>query len=162
MECIISADESKILAILQEGLPKSPTPLEDMGALAGVRTNDLLQILRKWKTQGKLRRIGAIVNHFRAGLGAGAMVAWKVESERVEEVGVMLAGYREISHAYEREACEIWPYNIYTMVHAVGAEELGRTIERMSKACGVAKYRVLVTEKELKKTAPRYITRGAP
>ena len=51
---------------------------------------------------------------------------------------------------------------IYTMVHAVGAEELGRTIERMSKACGVAKYRVLVMEKELKKTPPGYITRGAP
>ncbi|MHC4061516.1 MAG: hypothetical protein ACYSUC_06210 [Planctomycetota bacterium] len=51
---------------------------------------------------------------------------------------------------------------IYTMVHAVSAEELHRTIERMSEACGVAKYRVLVTEKELKKTPPRYITRGAP
>jgi hypothetical protein len=45
------------------------------------------------------------------------------------------------------------------MVHAVSAEELHRTVKHMSEACGVAKYRVLVTEKELKNTPPGYITR---
>ncbi|MHC4624273.1 MAG: hypothetical protein ACYS4W_10265 [Planctomycetota bacterium] len=50
---------------------------------------------------------------------------------------------------------------IYTMVHAVGAKELHRTIERMSRACGVVKYRLLVMEKELRKAPPGYIKRRA-
>jgi hypothetical protein len=76
----------------------------------------------------------------------------------VEEVGMMLAGYREISRAYEWETYDIWPYNIYTMVHAVSTEEPSRAIERMRKVCGVASCGVSFAEKKFKKAAPGYIT----
>ena len=91
MKSHISDIESRILAVLQEGLPKSRTPYRDMAREIGIRTVELLAVLEDWKQQGKLRRIGAIVNHFKVGLGAGAMVVWQVEPERVEQVGKVLA-----------------------------------------------------------------------
>jgi DNA-binding Lrp family transcriptional regulator len=86
------------------------------------------------------------------------MVVWQVDEACVEEVGEKLAGFREVSHAYERNRVENWPYNVYTMVHGANFEEVEKTVARMSQACGVYNYRILVTEKELKKVPPRYIT----
>ncbi len=45
----ISSIERRILAVLQEGLPKSQTPYEDMAQRAGIKTGQLLVVLRKWK-----------------------------------------------------------------------------------------------------------------
>ncbi len=149
--------ERKMLAVLQDGLPDTLTPYEDIAQQIGIETDELLTILQRWKQQGRLRRIGAIVNHFKVGLGAGAMVVWQARSDRSEEVGGILAGFEEVSHAYERDISENWPYNIYTMVHGTTAKDVQNTVERMSKACGVTEYRLLVTERELKKVAPKYI-----
>lgn len=146
------------MGAVQEGLPAGRTPYADIARRVEIGTGELLEILQGWKKSGKLRRVGAILNHFRLGLGAGAMVVWRVEAERIEEVGQILAGFEQVSHVYERQTAENWPYNLYTMVHGGDEEQLRRTVERMSQACGVTEYRVLVTEKELKKAAPTYIT----
>jgi len=155
----ISGIERKILAVLQQGLPNSQTPYNDMAQQLGIETGQLLAILEDWKQQGKLRRIGAIVNHFKLGLGAGAMVVWQVEPDHIEEIGQILAGFDEVSHAYERQVGKNWPYNIYTMVHGTTAEKVQHAIEQMSQACGISNYRILLTEKELKKVPPTYIKR---
>lgn len=149
--------ERRILSVLQKGLPISQTPYKDMAQKTGMETDELLAALKDWVKQGKLRRIGAIVNHFKVGLPAGAMVVWQVESERVVEIGQIFAGFKEVSHAYERQTRENWPYNLYTMVHGKNAEDVRDVIKRMSRAGGVSNYRILVTEKELKKAPPTYI-----
>ena len=74
----LSDAERKILYVLQKGLPKSQTPYKDIAQEIDMETDELLAILKDWKKQGKLRRIGAIVNHFKVGLSAGAMVVWQV------------------------------------------------------------------------------------
>jgi DNA-binding Lrp family transcriptional regulator len=156
----ISSIERKILAVLQAGLPESTSPYEDMAKLAGIDTPQLLAILEDWKKQGKLRRVGAIVNHFNAGFSTGAMVVWQVDPEHIEQAGKTLAQFKEVSHAYERKTTQNWPYNVYTMVHGTSFEALQQTIRRMSEACNVYNYRVLITEKELKKMPPTYITQA--
>jgi DNA-binding Lrp family transcriptional regulator len=153
----ISDVERRILAVLQDGFPRSRTPYKDMAEKVGIATEQLLAVLDNWKRQGKLRRIGSIVDHFKIGLSAGAMVAWQVEPERVEQVGTILAEFEEVSHAYERNTGENWPYNLYTMVHGTNRQEVEQTVQRMSRACGVSAYRVLFTEKEFKKVSPTYI-----
>ncbi len=162
MENHISSIERRILAVLQEGLPISQRPYEDMAHRIGIETSELLAVLKDWKKQGKLRRIGAILNHFKIGLAAGAMVVWQVESERIVEVGQAFAGFEEVSHAYQRQTLENWPYNIYTMVHGKSAEDVQEVVKRMSQVSGVSNYRILVTEKELKKVPPTYIMKSDP
>jgi DNA-binding Lrp family transcriptional regulator len=149
--------ERRILAALQDGLPDSRTPYADLAREIGVSTDELLATLGAWKREGKLRRIGAVVNHFQVGLGEGAMVVWRVEPERVTEVGVVLAGFEEVSHAYERETAPGWDYNLYTMVHGATREAVRRTVERMSRVAAVSDYQILATRKELKKVPPKYI-----
>ena len=160
MESMVSVRddlERRILAALQNGLPDSRTPYADLARAIGISTEELLATLQAWKEQGKLRRIGAVVNHFQVGLGEGAMVVWKVEPGRVAEVGAMLAGFEEVSHAYERQTAPGWDYNLYTMVHGTTQEAVRRTVERMSQAVGVSDYQILATRKELKKVPPKYI-----
>lgn len=149
--------ERRILAALQDGLPNSRTPYADLAREIGIATEELLATLEAWKKEGKLRRIGAVVNHFRVGLSEGAMVVWKVEPERIAEVGAVLAGFEEVSHAYERQTAPGWDYNLYTMVHGTTAEAVRRTVERMSQTVAVSDYQILTTRKELKKVPPRYI-----
>jgi DNA-binding Lrp family transcriptional regulator len=149
--------EKKILAILQRGLPRVRAPYEAMADEAGITVAELLSVLRDWKACGKLRRIGAVVNHFKAGFGAGAMVAWRVNPDRIEEAGAIFASFSQVSHAYERATAENWPYTIYTMVHAADVRQLQQTIELMSETANVRDFTVLLTEKELKKIPPTYI-----
>ena len=153
----LSDMDHRILAVLQDGLPTTETPFEDMARRIGIEIGELLSTLQEWKKQGKLRRIGAIVSHFRVGLGAGAMVIWQCEPDRIVEIGQMFAGFEEVSHVYERQTHDNWPYNLYTMVHGGTAEDVQQVIGRMSRGSGVSNYRVLVTEKELKKVPPTYI-----
>ena len=154
----ISDIERKILAVLQGGFPRSQTPYKDVAERVGIETKQLLAILKDWKREGKLRRIGSIVDHFKVGMSGGAMVVWRVEPEHVEQVGTTLAGFKEVTHAYERKIAENWPFNIYTMVHGADIKEVEQTVKHMSQACGVSDYRILITQKELKKVAPTYIT----
>ena len=153
----ISDIERKILAVLQGGFPRSPTPYKDTAKRVGIETEQLLNILKDWKREGKLRRIGSIVDHSKIGISGGAMVAWRVEPENVERVGTKLAGFKEVTHAYERKISENWPFNIYTMVHGADIQEVEQTVERMSQAAGVSDYRILTTKKELKKVPPTYV-----
>jgi DNA-binding Lrp family transcriptional regulator len=153
----LSETEKQVLRVIQHGMPRSKRPFADMAQEAGMETEDLLDVIKRWKSDGSLRRIGAIVSHFEVGLPSGMMVVWQVESGRIEEVGKKLAGFPEVSHAYERITTQNWPYNLYTMVHGSSTEEVEKTVEAMSKACGVENYRGLITEKELKKVPPTYI-----
>jgi DNA-binding Lrp family transcriptional regulator len=149
--------ERRIIAVLQEGLGNSQSPYEDMAQRIGIERDELLEILKDWKKQGKLRRIGAILNHFKVGLPAGAMVVWQVEPERAVEIGEQFASVKAVSHAYERRIYENWPYNLYTMVHGKNEEEVQKVVEGMSQASGISNYRILATERELKKVPPTYI-----
>jgi len=158
MKCELSNIERRILSVIQDGFPISQTPYKDIADKAGISTEELFAVLKDWKRQGKIRRIEAIVNHFKIGLSAAAMVVWRVEPERVEKAGTILAGFEEVSHCYERETAENWPYNLYTMVHGANEQDVQQTVARMSKACRVSDYLMLFTEKELKKAPPRYIT----
>ena len=49
------------------------------------------------------------------------------------------------------------PYNLYMLFCGKTTEEVEEVVRRMSEASSVSNYRVLVTEKELKKVPPRYI-----
>ena len=157
MKNSMSDMERRIIAVLQEGLGNSQSPYEDVAQRIGIERSELLEILKDWKKQGKLRRIGAILNHFKVGLPAGAMVVWQVEPEHAVEIGEKFASVKEVSHAYERLTCENWPYNLYTMVHGKNEEEVQKVVEDMSRASGISNYRILATEKELKKVPPTYI-----
>ena len=153
----LSDVEYKLLADIQHGLPKTATPYADVAKNIGVEVDEVISILKNWKADGRIRRIGAIVNHFKVGLEGGSMVVWVARADKVIEIGEMFSSFSEVSHAYERPSNENWPFNLYTMVHGADAESVTATVKKMSVASGVENYHQLETERELKKVPPTYI-----
>jgi len=149
--------EQNILNAIQHGIPLSKTPYQDLAADIGISDAQLLTVLRQWQSEKKIRRLGAIVNHFQIGHGAGAMVVWNVPKDRIDEVGALFAAQPRVSHAYLRPPQDKWPYNVYTMVHASDNEELEKTLETMSAESEITEFRALKTVRELKKVPPTYI-----
>lgn len=154
---MLSDMEKKVLSAIQHGMPLTLTPYKDMADQLGISVDEVLGVIKGWKESGQLRRVGAIVNHFRVGLAGAAMVVWRVEADRIEEVGKQLASYAQVSHAYERPSSDAWPFNLYTMVHGDDDDEVERTVAAMSEACGVEEYHQLHTVAELKKVPPTYV-----
>jgi DNA-binding Lrp family transcriptional regulator len=149
--------ERKLLAEIQHGLPATATPYLDVAATIGVDVEEVLAILNNWKNDKRMRRVGAIVNHFKVGLQGGAMVVWQVEKDKIKAIGEQFASFPEVSHAYERPSSDAWPYNLYTMVHGRGADEVEVTIKKMSDESGIKNFMQLETVRELKKVPPTYI-----
>ena len=157
MKMALSDLEKKVLSAIQHGMPMSAQPYQDLADKIGITTEQLLGMLRDWKADKRIRRLGAIVNHFQMGHGVGAMVVWSVPDERVQQVGELFASFPKVSHAYQRPYKKQWPYNLYTMVHATSTDELEQTIRDMSRQSGVTEFHALKTVRELKKVPPTYI-----
>ena len=51
-----------------------------------------------------------------------------------------------------------WPYNLYTMIHANDEDTCRETARQMSRKAGVKNYKLLFSQKELKKTSMKYFT----
>jgi hypothetical protein len=85
------------------------------------------------------------------------MVVWEVAPDRRETAGLAAAACPAVSHCYLRKACPpVWPYSLYTMVHARSKYELEATIAGLVDAVQPDRYAVLHTVKEYKKTRLRY------
>jgi len=149
--------ERKLLRAIQNGMPMSKTPYRELGKTIGIPAEQVLENLRQWQADGRIRRLGAIVNHFQMGHGAGAMVAWDVPEDRIDEVGQLFASFSEASHVYLRPSAKQWPYNLYTMVHASSDSELDTAIHTMNRKSGITKFCECKTIRELKKVPPTYI-----
>jgi siroheme decarboxylase len=141
----------KILIALGDPLPIVSAPFAQMASRAGLQERSLLALLRREKKEGRIRRMGAVLNQRRLGLRANALVAWDVPGKRINEAGRHFSRYHQVSHCYARRPYPEWPYTIYTMVHARGKPEILRLVKKMSRASRVPGYRVLSTVKELKK-----------
>ncbi len=153
---MINELDKKIINLLQGDLPLTPTPFADVAEQLGIYEKRLLARIRELKEQGIIRRFGATLRHQEAGFSSNAMVVWKVPNERIEEVGKALAGFREVSHCYQREPQGDWPFNLYSMVHGSDPEACRKIAERMSREVAVAEYDLLFSRKEFKKTSMTY------
>ncbi|WP_297216565.1 winged helix-turn-helix transcriptional regulator [uncultured Desulfovibrio sp.] len=149
--------ERAILRIVQADLPDSLTPYADIAAQTGSSENDVLALLQQLKDEGAIRRFGASIKHQRTGWNHNAMVAWKVEEDKVEECGSIAAKNAHISHAYYRPSpAEDWPYTFYTMIHGRSDQECLDVVDQMAASAPLGEHIILRSLKELKKISMTY------
>lgn len=149
--------ERAILRIVQEDLPDSATPFADIAAAAGTDEATVLDLLRRLKTEGAIRRFGASIKHQRAGWAHNAMVAWNVREDEVDAAGEQAAKHPRISHCYYRPSSAAdWPYTFYTMIHGRTEQECLDVVESLRRDIGLDEYVILSSVKELKKTSMTY------
>lgn len=111
-----------------------------------------LDAIKSGLRSGRIRRFGAIVNHQRLNFTHNALIGWQRDS-----VGRGLAEKLKkkdyMSHIYLRKPHPLWPYGLYTMIHAQSKKELDLYIAELCGIFGGCGYKVLTTIKEFKKTS---------
>jgi DNA-binding Lrp family transcriptional regulator len=152
--------QKRIIAIIQGDMPICERPYLLIAQKLGISEDQLLEEMQYLCDQEIIRRFGATLRHQKSGFRANAMVAWQVEETQVEQVGNLLAGFKEVSHCYRRNPTANWPYNLYTMIHAADADTCRAVARQMSQAAGVANYSLLFSRRELKKTSMQYFQSG--
>lgn len=148
--------EKKIIAFLQTDTPVVKQPYRVMAEKLGITEAEFLAVLTNLNSRGMIRRFGATLKHQKSGFTANAMVAWRVDEDRVEKTGRIMAAFQEITHCYRRNPAPGWKYNLYTMVHASTKAACRAIVEKISEAVGENEYELLFSQQELKKTSMKY------
>lgn len=97
-------DEARRLRLLNEwqhGFPLVDRPFAELGRVVGLSEDEVLDAFRLWQAEGLVSRIGPVVAPRR--VGASALAALAVPSERLAEVAARVNGRPEVNHNYERE-----------------------------------------------------------
>ncbi len=117
----------------------------------GVRTEDVLRIIKELIDKGVIRRIAAVVDYRKLGFVANVLFAAEVPQDRVVKAGKRLARSGIVSHCYERETFENWPYNLFGMMHGRSMGQIQRVVNELVKAEKIDSFQLLPTKAELKK-----------
>jgi len=148
--------EKKIIRYLQGDLTVTLRPFASLADKIGIREEDLLEKTQMLKEQGILRGVGATLRHQLAGFHTNAMVAWRVPENKVEKSGNLMAGFREVSHCYQRRIQGEWKYNLFTMIHGKNEKDCEHIAKKIADMVEINEYVVLLSLKEYKKTSPKY------
>ena len=152
---MLDATDVRILDHLYDGLPTTATPFADAAQELDLTEDELLSRLRRLMDRRVIRRMAASVAHRKLGILSNAVCAWRVPADRVEEVGQRMAGSEDVSHCYERETTEEWPYNVYSVVHGYTDAECEAAIARIQQAVGIDDFVIVYSVREFKKQSAR-------
>lgn len=160
--------ERDLVIELQGGLPISATPYRDVAEAVGAEVEWVIETIKRFHREGKIRRIGVVPNHYSLGYTENGMTVWDVPDELVSTVGPAIAELGFVTHCYERPRHEgVWPYNFFAMTHGRSEAESERRIEQVENRMsdffevGDEDWDTLFSTQILKKTGIRMDERAA-
>ncbi len=153
---MLEEKDKRIVRALADGIPLVPQPYAELSKKAGVTEEEFLARLRKLKATGVLRRVGAVLQHRKAGFVANALCVWQIPRERVDEIGNAVKCEPFVSHCYLRETTSEWPYNFYVMLHGKDRKQCEELAKRIEAENHIGDCRMYYSVREWKKTAMRY------
>ncbi len=153
---MIEEKDRRIVRALADGIPIVSQPYALLAKKAGMDEKEFLSRLSVLKERGVLRRVGAVLQHRKAGFSANALCVWQVEKGRLDEVGIAVSREKTVSHCYSRESIPDWPYNFYVMIHAKNREECEAIANRISEENHLGQRRCFYSVREWKKAAMKY------
>jgi len=148
--------DKKIISSIQGDIPITERPYLEIAEHLGISEELLLERLEKLCDEVVIRRFGATLRHQKSGYEANAMVAWQVDEADIDSVGERMAAFREVSHCYRRNPQNGWPYNLYTMIHAIDEASCREIARSISIETSIDNYTLLFSREELKKTSMEY------
>ncbi len=151
------ANDREVIGAMQGDTEVRPDYFAALAGKIGMREWDLLSKLELWTRRGRLKRIGLLLAHRTAGYVANGMCCWRVEGDTTE-AGRALAARDEVTHCYERPCTDVFPYNLFAMVHCTSDDEAKEQHAELSRVladalgCDPATV-MLMSTKEYKKTS---------
>lgn len=153
---VLDQVDRMIITQLQGDLPLIPHPFAALSKEAGITEDEYLKRVNRLQSSGIMRRLAAILRHQKSGYTVNAMLVWQQNEDTADEAGQRLAGLESISHLYIRAADEIWPYNMYAMVHARSEEELAAIAGKVAEIAGQKDISIIRSMHEYKKISMQY------
>lgn len=153
--------EIRFVRLMQRDLAIIEEPFTAIADELGLSFEETAAMHAEFLTSGRMRRFAAVLHHRKAGFGANAMGVWagpQNDPEALKKLGEAMAGFRAVSHAYQRPSYPDWPYNLFTMVHGKSEEECEQTLTAIAEATGITDRHALYSTKEFKKVRVRYFT----
>jgi DNA-binding Lrp family transcriptional regulator len=152
-----AADEAVVRAT-QGGLPLVAEPYAAVAKAAGLPEAEVVARLEAMLADGRIRRIGAVPNHYALGYTANAMTVWDVDDAQVDDLGAKVGALEFVSHCYRRpRRLPAWRCNLFAMVHGRdrGETEARRAQIRAVLGDALRADDVLYSTRILKKTGLR-------
>ncbi|MER2605695.1 MAG: AsnC family transcriptional regulator [Siculibacillus sp.] len=147
-----------LIEATQDGLPLVREPWAVVALAVGLTEAEVIRRFERMLAAGIVRRIGAVPNHYRLGLGFNGMTVWDVDDDAVDRLGAIVGALDFVTHCYRRpRALPTWPYNLFAMVHGRSREEVVAKRAEIAGLLGdaVAESDILYSTRILKKTGLR-------
>ena len=163
----LTPDERDLVVEIQGGLPVTETPYADVAAAIGADVDWVIETIKRFEREGKVRRVGVIPNHYALGYTENGMTVWNVPEEVLDEVGPAVADLDFVTHCYERPRhAGVWEYNFFAMTHGRTEAESERRIAEVRELMdehwdvGADDWDTLFSTRILKKTGIRIADRA--
>ena len=127
--------DARIVNRLQDGIPVSPRPFDDIAASLGLPVDELLVRIRRLLDDGVLTRFGPMYNAENMG-GALSLCAMQVPADRFDDVADLVNAFPEVAHNYERDHL----LNMWFVMATERPEELSIAIRKVERVTGCRVY----------------------
>ena len=150
--------DRRLVLATQAGLPLVSRPYDVLAEQLGISPGEVRARLADMLDNGRIRRIGAVPNHYALGYTANGMSVWDVDDTRIDELGARVGALEFVTHCYRRpRRLPDWPYNLFAMVHSQNREEVAARVAEIAALLGDAcrAHDILYSTAILKKTGLR-------
>src|SRR6478609_7144912 len=152
----ISERDREYIRQLQKDIEIVKEPFKIITENLGIPSIDLFNKIKEYEKIGIMRRFAAILRHRQAGFTANGMIVWKIPEEKVDEKGLKIASFPQVSHCYRRPVYPDWEFNLFSMIHARTIEAAEKIAKEISSVIGIDNYKILFSSREFKKERVKY------
>ena len=146
---------------LQKNMDIIDEPFVNAANNLGLTENEVFEKMKHYEDIGVMRRFAAILRHRQIGFTANGMIVWKVDNDKISEVGSKLGSFPQVSHCYERPTYPAWPYNVFSMIHCKTQDEAYDVAKTIQDQIHVDDYNILFSTREFKKTRVEYFVENS-
>ncbi len=137
----MDAIDFRLIEATQNGLPISARPYAEIGGILGLSEKEVIARLAQLRQRGLIKRLGVVVNHRHLGYRANAMVVIDVPDTLVDRVGDRVSRFSFVNLCYQRpRQGEMWPYNLYCMIHGKNRESVLQQLEQLIDGCELRRF----------------------
>ena len=127
--------DARLVNCLQEGLPVSPRPFDDVAASLGLSVDELLSRVQRLLDERVLTRFGPMFNAENLG-GALSLCAMQVPQDRYDEIADLVNAFPEVAHNYERDHL----LNMWFVIATERPEQAGTVLAEIEQVTGCRVY----------------------
>lgn len=112
-------NEHQIIKAIENGIPlDTNTPFLKIAESLSTSEEVIISNIEKMIIEKKIKRFGPVVKNRSLGINQNAMVTLKIQPERIEECGKLIASKNFVTLCYERAIVPgAWEFNLYFMIH---------------------------------------------